>query len=215
MSARENILNRLKSAVSGADVAKLPQAPKYPLGKLAPEQMFEHFVGLLKANQAKVIETDKTQLSTVVAHEMAQLGMTTLLYGKNTPFSGQIEAIQGNVELTAFDFELDKAGKDILFDKIEVGITTSLCAIAALGAIVLWPDENEPRTLSLVPEAHFVIVERAQLFADFPSVIAEQQWQNNMPTNVVLLSGPSKTGDVQQHMAFGAHGPRHLIVLLV
>ena len=41
-----------------------------------------------------------------------------------------------------------------------------------------------------------------------------ERWAAGMPTNVVVISGPSKTADIQQVLAYGAHGPREVIVLL-
>ena len=62
---------------------------------------------------------------------------------------------------------------------------------------------------------HFVIVDANELHADFASLMTSQQWQDKLPTNVVLVSGPSKTADIQQTLAYGAHGPKALIVLLI
>jgi L-lactate dehydrogenase complex protein LldG len=40
-------------------------------------------------------------------------------------------------------------------------------------------------------------------------------WQQGLPTNALLVSGPSKTADIQQTLAYGAHGPKELVVLLI
>ena len=94
-------------------------------------------------------------------------------------------------------------------------MSNSRCSIAATGSIVLWPDSDEPRSLSLVPPVHFVIVDAHKMYADFITLMAEQRWGGGLPTNVVLISGPSKTADIQQTLAYGAHGPKELIVLLI
>jgi len=62
---------------------------------------------------------------------------------------------------------------------------------------------------------HFVIVDEDNMYADFATLMVEQQWHNKLPTNVVLISGPAKTADIQQTLAYGAHGPKELIVLLL
>jgi L-lactate dehydrogenase complex protein LldG len=46
------------------------------------------------------------------------------------------------------------------------------------------------------------------------SAFTKEGWSNGMPTNALLISGPSKTADIQQTLAYGAHGPRELVVLL-
>jgi len=43
----------------------------------------------------------------------------------------------------------------------------------------------------------------------------EQGWAGAMPTNALLVSGPSKTADIQQTLAYGAHGPKELLVLIL
>ncbi|HEX9179368.1 MAG TPA: LUD domain-containing protein, partial [Burkholderiales bacterium] len=78
-----------------------------------------------------------------------------------------------------------------------------------------WPGETEPRTLSLVPPVHFVLLDEASIHADLHSAMAADRWPARMPTNALLISGPSKTADIQQTLAYGAHGPRELIVLLI
>ena len=130
------------------------------------------------------------------------------------------------MDLKPFDFVVEdqseqasnssaKSNKETLFNDFPAAVSNSRCAISATGSIVLWPDENEPRTLSLVPPVHFVIVDADKLYADFATLITKEQWQNKLPTNVVLISGPSKTADIQQTLAYGAHGPKELIVLLL
>lgn len=215
MNARTKILAKLRRQVAGVDLGKLPQEPDYPFNTENQQGQLQQFIQLLEQNRAKVLQTSVAELARVIEQELKALGMSRLMYGKNTPYTQAIESVKGNVVLKAFDFALDDAGKNLLFDEVEAGITSSHCAIAALGAVVLWPNTDEPRSLSLVPEAHFVIVERERIYADFPTLIKQQHWYDKMPTNVVLVSGPSKTGDIQQHMAFGAHGPKHLVVLLV
>ena len=46
-------------------------------------------------------------------------------------------------------------------------------------------------------------------------MMVAQDWAAGLPTNVLLVSGPSKTADIEQVLAYGAHGPRELIVLVL
>jgi L-lactate dehydrogenase complex protein LldG len=52
------------------------------------------------------------------------------------------------------------------------------------------------------------------LHSDFYSAITAEGWTQGLPTNALLISGPSKTADIQQTLAYGAHGPRELVLLL-
>ena len=68
--------------------------------------------------------------------------------------------------------------------------------------------------MSLVPPLHFVLLDATTIHADFHSAITEEGWKDGLPTNALLICGPSKTADIQQTLAYGAHGPRELVVLL-
>lgn len=213
-SARANILAKLKKEVIGADYSKLPTEPDYLYPELSSEQQLSQFITHLENNHAQVIKTDLFNISDVIATQLKQRGISRLLYGKGTAYSAYIESIDSSIALKDYDFSLE-GNKELLFNDTPAGITGSRCAIAATGSIVLWPTINEPRTLSLVPPVHFVIVDATQMYSDFATLIKEQQWQQNLPTNAILISGPSKTADIQQTLAYGAHGPKELIVLLL
>jgi L-lactate dehydrogenase complex protein LldG len=68
--------------------------------------------------------------------------------------------------------------------------------------------------MSLVPSVHFVLLDVSTIHADFFSAITTEGWKGGLPTNALLICGPSKTADIQQTLAYGAHGPRELVVLL-
>ena len=69
--------------------------------------------------------------------------------------------------------------------------------------------------MSLVPPIHFALLDADQLYDDLFGAMREQRWSGGMPTNALLVSGPSKTADIQVTLAYGAHGPKELIVLLL
>ncbi|WP_282184189.1 lactate utilization protein [Azospirillum sp. Sh1] len=105
--------------------------------------------------------------------------------------------------------------KPQLFESIEAGLTTTRGAIAETGSLILWPTADEPRTLSLVPHIHVALLRADALFDTFLQAMREQGWADAMPTNVLLVSGPSKTADIEQTLAYGVHGPKRLVVLVV
>jgi L-lactate dehydrogenase complex protein LldG len=104
--------------------------------------------------------------------------------------------------------------RDVLFDDIDASLTLARSAIAEIGSLILWPNASEPRLMSLVPSVHFVLLDVATIHSDFHSAITTEGWKDGLPTNALLICGPSKTADIQQTLAYGAHGPRELVVLL-
>ena len=108
-----------------------------------------------------------------------------------------------------------EAWKDEMFHNIPASLTVARSAIAETGTLVLWPDANEPRLMSLVPPIHIVLLDAAKIHNTFDEVMSSEGWANGLPTNALLISGPSKTADIQVTLAYGAHGPKELIVLLI
>jgi L-lactate dehydrogenase complex protein LldG len=105
--------------------------------------------------------------------------------------------------------------QDQLFDRVDAALTLAKSAIAETGSLILWPTPEEPRLMSLVPSVHFVLLDESAIHADFHQAMTAEGWTDGLPTNALLISGPSKTADIQQTLAYGAHGPRELVVLLL
>ncbi len=213
-NARTSILAKLKAQVSGADYDKLPEETPYDYPELSHQEHIEQFIAHLEANHAQVIKTKNTDIAQIIKAQLENRNITSLLCGAKTINSEIISPLKVEVNLQAYDFAID-GNKEMLFNECPAALSNSRCSISATGSIVLWPDSDEPRSLSLVPPVHFVIVDAEQMYADFATLMTEQQWQDKLPTNVVLISGPSKTADIQQTLAYGAHGPKELIVLLL
>jgi L-lactate dehydrogenase complex protein LldG len=102
-----------------------------------------------------------------------------------------------------------------LFNETPASLTGTLGAIAATGSLILWPTREEPRLMSLVPPVHFALLKASEIRDNFYQVQQEFNWAQGMPTNALLVSGPSKTADIEQILAYGAHGPKDLVVLIL
>jgi len=102
-----------------------------------------------------------------------------------------------------------------LFDAVDAGVTGALAGIADTGSLLLHPGAHEPRTLSLVPPVHVAVLMASTLYASLAAALRALAPQADMPTNLLLVSGPSKTADIQQTLAYGAHGPKALAIVLV
>lgn len=106
--------------------------------------------------------------------------------------------------------------KDELFNQVNAALTGCRGAIAETGSLILWPTIAEPRVISLVPPVHFVLLDGNQLYSTLHQAMHQQGWADTgMPTNALLISGPSKTADIEQTLAYGVHGPKELIVLVL
>ncbi|MFA7270639.1 MAG: lactate utilization protein C [Sterolibacterium sp.] len=97
-----------------------------------------------------------------------------------------------------------------------VGITGCFCAVAETGTLMLCSGPDTPATTSLLPETHIAIVSAARILPGM-----EEAWNlaraelGEMPRAVNFISGPSRTGDIEQTIVLGAHGPYRVHIVIV
>ena len=96
-------------------------------------------------------------------------------------------------------------------DDYAFGITRAVGAIAETGTIVLNDATTSRRLGALTPWVHIAVVERAKIFSDLPEAVAGL----GQDTNVIWVTGPSKTADVEGILIEGVHGPGIQIALVV
>lgn len=141
-------------------------------------------------------------------------GLVRLLAGADHAQTLPGLAALPGIELHAYERPIED-WKAELFDGIDAAITRCHAGIAETGSLVLWPTAHEPRLMSLVPPVHIALLQASQLHESFAALIETQDWASGMPTNALLISGPSKTADIEQTLAYGIHGPRQLITLIL
>ena len=97
-----------------------------------------------------------------------------------------------------------------------VGITGCFCAIAETGTLMLCGGPDTPATVSLLPETHIAIVPARRIVADMEAAFALARAElGRLPRAVNFISGPSRTGDIEQTIVLGAHGPYRVHLVLV
>lgn len=222
--ARTRILERLRAAA--------PAATDATAGPALSRRIDAHFDGrraisapattladamqtALQAAHAEVWRTDEASWPTLLAERLAADGVRRLLFDpRGREGAALSHRLPASVEAIAYQRPIEDWKRE-LFDTIDAGFTVARSGIAGTGTLVLVPDARAPRTVSLVPPLHVALVYADTLHADLHAAMRAERWQAGMPTNLVLVSGPSKTSDIQQTLAYGAHGPRRLWVLIV
>lgn len=217
MSARDRILAKLRA---GQPAQPLP-APVLDehFGPRAstdsPAQRLARFRAGIESFHAEVHLTSEAGWPELLASLCADKKVATLLYGADTPAGQRIaDADFASTTPRAWSGPVEGLKAD-LFHRIDAGFTQTRGAIAETGTLIVWPSEAEPRTLSLVPPIHFALLDARHIHPTFFDAIRRENWGASLPTNALLISGPSKTADIQQTLAYGAHGPKELIVLVI
>lgn len=98
---------------------------------------------------------------------------------------------------------------------LDLGVTGAEAGLAESGSIVLVHGEGRPRMASLVPRIHVAILNIAALYRTLAHWAAQRPELVVETANLVVVTGPSRTGDIEQQLNLGVHGPRNVHVVLI
>lgn len=231
--ARERMLGRLRAARAEAQAGVAPATADAAGAQALSRRIDAHYAArrpalapsaaaladalqhALEASHAEVWRSDAASWPGQLAARLAEAGVRRLLLDPaGSEGAALARALPPSVQARAYTQPLE-AWKAELFETIDAGFTVARSGLAATGTLVLAPDAGSPRTVSLVPPLHVALVHARTLHADLHAAVQAERWADGMPTNLVMVSGPSKTSDIQQTLAYGAHGPRRLWVWIV
>lgn len=224
MSARRNILHKLRTSLAGTtprpddfDEALVTRPWQY-----APEDRIPRLRSLMEAVHTEIHQLTSAEWPAKVQQLLESRGLKNLLYAPDTAHGKQLadhwksagESMGTWPELLAYDRPVEE-WKEAFFSEVDASITGTLGGIAATGSLVLWPDCREPRLMSLLPPLHIALLKASDVEDNLYAMMQKHNWSAGLPTNLLLVSGPSKTADIEQVLAYGAHGPRELVVLIL
>jgi L-lactate dehydrogenase complex protein LldG len=169
-----------------------------------------HVVDCIDAAQRELISLVKQAAAASAlcwrAAILDRLGIATLLSDQNVTYH--------DVE-TLSQLAPDARREAML--SAEIGITGADLAIAETGSLVVGSRPGKERVASLLPPFHVAVIEQAQIVPDLFDVFDRlgQQGREALPSNLVFVSGPSKTGDIELQLTTGVHGPGHWHVIVL
>jgi L-lactate dehydrogenase complex protein LldG len=100
-------------------------------------------------------------------------------------------------------------------EKCDAGITECDALVAQTGSVLVTGRSAGGRALSVLPPHHVVVATREQLLPDLPEAFAmlKRKYAPDYPSFISLITGPSRTGDIERILVLGAHGPKKLTIL--
>lgn len=103
------------------------------------------------------------------------------------------------------------------FSQMQVAITSCEYLIARFGSVMVSSAQISGRRLNVYPPVHIIIAQTSQLVTEIEEAFIklEEKYKNNFPSMVSLITGPSRTADIEKTLVLGAHGPKELYVFLV
>ena len=214
-TARERILARLHA--SGTEQTTVPEAPLPPELSLDRDAKIERLATLMAAIRTEVHIVDTGSWLDTLKELAREKGWKRLLYGPGAPIGPAIETAWASdaeelPELVAYAGPVETFKEDLF--QMDAGITSVRAGVAETGVVVLWPTPHEPRLMSLVPTVHVAVLDADTIYNSLAEMMAVERWADGMPTNALLISGPSKTADIEFTLVFGVHGPKELVLLI-
>ena len=217
MNARDHIFARLRAS-QPTERPPTPTVADWYAERERNESAGERlarFRTTMEAGRTEIHAVNEVNWAQKLFEVLSAKGCANLLLAPGTAHGARaLEALASTgIACLAYDRAIEE-WKSELFHDVHASLTGARGAIAETGSLILWPDEHEPRLMSLVPPIHVVLLDAATIHPTFHAAMQAENWAAGLPTNALLISSPSKTADIQQTLAYGAHGPKELIVLL-
>ncbi|HMQ58772.1 MAG TPA: lactate utilization protein [Rhizobiaceae bacterium] len=222
MTARDAILARIRNANGGdraddgarraAVAQRLAEAPKGVVparGQLPDEERIRLFVTMAEAvhsSTARVASRD--DVPGEIARYLRERNLPAAVRMGADP---RLAAMPWNGQALTVSHGASN-GRD------EIGVSHAFAGVAETGTLALTSGGDNPTSLNFLPEHHLVVVDAADVAGDLESVWARlraARGKGDMPRTVNLVTGPSRSGDIEQTLLLGAHGPRALHIIVV
>jgi L-lactate dehydrogenase complex protein LldG len=109
----------------------------------------------------------------------------------------------------------DRLGHQTGYMELRVGITGASGGLAESGSIVLDSGPGRPRMASLIPLVHIALLRSSDIVPSLPHWVADNPQAAVDTANLVVITGPSRTADIEQILNLGVHGPKDVHVVLL
>jgi L-lactate dehydrogenase complex protein LldG len=220
MSAREAMLARIRSKAAKAPEearraaveSRLAEHPRNLIptrGQGDAEHRVRVFAEMMQAVGGSVeILDDINDVPQAVAHYLRNANLPAHVRRGADPViaqlpwhrGGALEVVEGRAQ------DADRAS-----------VTRAFAGVAESGTIIQLSGPDNPTTLNFLPEVHIVVLEASAIFASYEeawSKLRQSLGEGVMPRTVNMISGPSRTGDIEQTIVRPAHGPKNMHVII-
>jgi L-lactate utilization protein LutC len=212
-------LARLRERLAGGIPENLAHPLPPPLdgiplvrsNRLDPDNVVGSFIRNAEATRAGVhdcVTRDGQVPDDLVAGVVARYGV------RRAVVSRQPEAQHVGARLRDLGVEVDPVSV-AASSAADLGVTSAEAAIATTGTLVQDSHRVGGRSVSLLPPVHLCVVPAARIVPTSAEVLRDLGDGRELPSNLVLITGPSRSGDIEQIMALGVHGPLAVEIVVV
>ena len=212
MTARDTILGRVRQGVGKDDFAQRKAAAQASLAARSrgPQPVLSG--GLVGRFRVKA-ETLSSTVEAVPDLRAAPAAVARYVAAQHLP-----PEIVMTPDVASLDWAASgvRAAARAAHDVDRVGVTACFCAVAETGTLMLLSGPDSPATVSLLPETHIALVDTSRIVATMEDAFALLRAERGeIPRAINFISGPSRTGDIEQTIVLGAHGPCRVHLILI
>lgn len=209
--AKETVLHRVRTALGRSAGQAVPEPPPvyFNAPKLPPEDRVEAFRIALESLAGKVVHAQSQgEARDYVGGLIA--GKTAV--ASNAPYLEEcgiraLPEVQGGVT--------DKDTQRQLCASCDFGITSADYALANTGSLVMLASPAEQRLVSLLPPVHIAVLPVSRLLSSLDELLVVLPNPAEQTSSMVLITGPSRSADIELILVRGVHGPGEIHVVLV
>jgi L-lactate dehydrogenase complex protein LldG len=212
MSSRDQILGRLRQGTRRPFPHSMPPQtyqPVVPLSNRSPATLQLLFIAEAQKAGCVIHQANSPEAAIVAILEIMREDRAVSAWDPaHIPLPGLAEALN-KANITRVEQDAS----------VRVGLTGVDAALAATGSVVVVSGNGRSRAASLLPPTHIAVVAASQIVPDLESWWAAQKAagleQIRQYSNIVVITGPSRTADIAMQLVMGMHGPRtlHLVLL--
>lgn len=197
------------------------ETPSIPIGN-EPGNLVEEFIKSAQKINADVYFCDTRELPNQIINILKNNNTQTILVDDELLIKAipQLSSVLKDNQITSLKTRLmlenPNRKEDIIrLSQADVGISYAISGIANTGTVILTAGQNSSQIGSLLPQTNIIILESEKLFSSMDT------WIESIGSRPIgefqtinLVSGPSRTADIEMTLTIGVHGPKHLIILL-
>ena len=188
LTSRELILSTARAALHRSPGDAIPSPPPVLLREAPTENLVGQFTKALEALAGKVV--------VVKTREEAESAID--------------KALNGRTSIRASD-PVSREG----MATVEGGITSADYALADTGSLVIFAKSNESRLLSLLPPCHIAVIDSSRIVPSLDDVLRLRPLPGDDSSAMIIITGPSRTADIEMRLVRGVHGPGEIHVIII
>lgn len=210
---RDAFLSRLRGKLAGVAVPPLPELlpPTFSSGDGRLFERFAEELGKVGGEARLVTAGDLAAAVADVARNAGAdgEGASTAVVAAGTPFRDLVRDGLGDAGCEVIDVTREAAASAGL------GVTGAELGVCSTGSVLVRMGPDAPRAASLLPPVHLVVLPEERLVPGFEELFDAIPDLVRNASQCVLVTGPSRTGDIELSLVRGVHGPMRVVVVLV